>query len=1135
MEGANSVLKYVFFIFLFGFYSMSLWCQSPYGSFEDYGRYNGVYHTGINTLFEDSRGFFWIGSSDGLMRSDGVFFDTFSKENTFSSSLTDNTIKCIEEDVRNKVIWVGTSIGGINRFDITKKDSVNFYIEPDSSNTRGFVSVNAICQIDSTKFLVGTQSQGAYFFYPKNGVFIKLQSVFQRDIDFPKTIYRIVKAKNYIWICTSKGILQFSLGGEFLSSYFFNGKDFSIFPSGNDLSIPQVIEVSDNTIDFISNDFLGSFNWKENKVKIIYETESSIKLNCVEKDPKGYWLGTLNQGLLYLDLSSYSINHYRKNNEGNSVPNDMITDLKICQDSTVLWIATKDGLGKYDYHKSKFLQFNIEKLTNNELNSVFALAKDSYGNNWARGPQGLFRKEKVASKFSKVEVIGDRHVFRIFEDDSSRLWMPSDKGLISYDLKNKEFGFIEFEYYDFDTGDLNFITTYEYNDRDSSLWLMSKVGLIKFNVNTSDYDFFPLDSTHGLSNYRFTALKLTKDKNYFWIGSRRGELIKFDIKNKVYKKYNVKETQDNKYKPCIILDLAVDSVGKVWMATFGGGLLIFDESNTQVNRKMARDVFESYVYAIIDDENGNYWISTNYGIVKVNKKDNSTKLFSKADGTFCSEFNEGSCYRTKDGNILFGGINGFIEFNPKNIYKNVYVPKIYFSSFSENYSSTVYADEILDDVRYDVDSVITVQGDSELKIYAAVINFSLSNDNKIKWKLEDYDEEWKEGYSFETIIYSNLKRGSYILRLKGINNDGLESEDEAVLRINVHSKLIDTVVFKLLLVLLIVSLILLLIRVRALWQKSQKALLIERVNEKTEALTKANQELESSKEKIVNQKTELEIHRNYLEEIVELRTADLEQAKVKAEESDKLKTSFLANLSHEIRTPMNAIIGFSNLLMTGEFDEEQQKHFLNVINQSSESLLALINDIIDISRIETGNIELVKQETNIPDLIQEVSDELVFEKKSEEVKFVQSYNLSDADLELYIDRYRLKQIISNLLRNAFKFTANGYVKITVQSTDSEQLLKTGFSLKEDKETNFNPILFIIEDTGIGIKEEDHKLIFMPFQKAQDKKKLYDGMGLGLSIVRNLIDLFEGDIIVKSEYKKGTVFCFYINKNKHQFN
>ncbi len=1128
-------LKYIFYIIILGFFlslNVNVSGQSSFGSFVNYGRYEGVYHTGINSIIEDSKGFIWIGTSDGLMRTDGIFFDTFSKNNTFSSSLSDNTINCIEEDINKKVLWIGTSIGGINRFNMAKKDSVNFYIEPDSLNTRGFVSINSICQIDSAKFIVGTQYQGAYFFYPKQGVFIKLQDVCHQKFDFPKTIYKIHKGNHNIWICTSKGILQFDLHGVFLNSYFFQGNHFLKKPSNNNKSIIQVKEIDENNIEFISEKALYTFNWQRNKLNQLYQANEKTGLSCFEKDAKGYWLGTKNQGLIYYNKIQNKITNYHKNNVSTSIPNDIIKDLKICQHNSILWVATRDGLAKYDYHKSKFLQFNIEDLTNDELNSVYSLAKDSRGNYWVNGAAGFFRKTKYSSEFSKVNEVGDKYVLRIFEDFASKLWMLSNKGLIKYDLTTDQYRLIEFKFNNYSLSDLNFISDYASIKGDSNLWLISKVGLIKFNLSTEEYEVFPMANPEEISNYRYTSLQFSKNNDFIWIGSRRGDLIKFDVNNKSYKKVNVRKIKGNKYKPCIILDLAVDSLDNVWMATFGSGLLLYNENTNKVSYDLAKDVLESYVYGIIDDGKGHFWISSNQGIVKLNKKDNTTKLYNKGDGTFCSEFNDGSYFRALDGNLLFGGINGFIEFDPDGIYKNKYIPKVYISSYSENNSSTNYGEEILDDVRYDVDSVITVQGDSEIKLFVSVINYSLSNDNKIKWKLEGYDEDWKEGYAFETLNYSNLKKGSFKLRVKGINNDGVESKDDAILIINVKAKLVDTYVFQLFLVLLIFAIIMLLIRINALWQKSQKALLVEKVKEQTEELIITNKELEESRNKIFNQKTELEIHRNYLEEIVELRTSDLEEAKQKAEESDKLKTSFLANLSHEIRTPMNAIIGFSNLLLTDEFETDQQKHFINVINQSSESLLALINDIIDISRIETGNIELVKQETHIPKLIKEVADELVFEQKGQDVRFIQSYELAKDDLDLYIDRHRLKQIVSNLLRNAFKFTAEGYVKITVKSVDKEMLLNQGFYLNGVVKNNFKPILFVIEDSGIGIKEEDQKIIFEPFQKAQNKKKLYDGMGLGLSIVRNLVDLFGGDVIVKSEYKKGTTFCFYINKSDH---
>ncbi len=1135
MDEFRRAFKHIRYVIIIGIYfslSVQVTGQLSYGGFDIYGGSQGIFHSGMNTVLEDSKGYIWFGSTDGLIRTDGVFFDAFSKKNSFSSSLTDNTINCIVEDINAKYLWIGTTIGGVNRFDITRKDSVNFYIEPDSSNTKGFVTINSICQVDSSEFIVGTQSQGAYFFNAQQKTFRKLKEVCHQKAEFPETIYKIVKGKHYLWICTSKGVLQFTHHAEFLKSYFFQGDHFESESPKQGIPVLQIKEIDENSIEFISGNKLYLYNWFQNKLNLLFQTSESSSFSCFEKDDNGYWLGTLNQGLIYYNKLNKQTVHYRKYKDSESIPNDIIKDLKICQDNSVLWVATRDGIAKYDYHKSKFLQFDIDELTDNKLNFVYAIAKDSYCNYWVRGAGGLYKKSSGASKFSRVKEIGDRIILKIYEDANSCLWMLSDKGLIRYDILHDQYRIISFKYKSFAKEDLNFVSDYANVKGDSVLWLMSRAGMIKFNLITEKYEVMPISDAEHITKDRYTSTHFSVDNNYIWIGSRSGLLYKFDIKNRTYKKINIRKIFDDKYKPCIILDLAVDSMDNVLMATFGNGLLLYKEKLNSVSNELAKSVLESYVYGIIDDDNGNFWISSNQGIVRLNKRDKSTLLYSKSDGVFCSEFNDESYYKSLDGNILFGGMNGFIEFDPDNIYKNEYVPRIHISSYSEDNKLTTYGEEIIDDVRYNVDSAITVNGDSDLKFYASVVNYSLSSNNTIKWKLEGYDKEWKEGRVYNTMNYANLKRGRFALRVKGFNNDGVESNDEAVLMVNVKAKLVDTSIFKVFLVLLILTLVLLIIKINALWQKNQKALLVAHVNEKTEALTIATKELEESRNKIFNQKTELEIHRNYLEEIVDLRTSDLEKAKRKAEESDKLKTSFLANLSHEIRTPMNAIIGFSNLLLTGEFEMDQQKHFVKVINQSSESLLALINDIIDISRIETGNIELVKQETHIPKLIMEVIDELLFEKKSDNLKFIQTYELAKDELDLYIDRYRLKQIISNLLRNAFKFTAEGFVKIIVKSVDADILRDYGFSLNGVIKSGFKPVLFIIEDTGIGIKEEDQKIIFEPFQKAQNKKKIYEGMGLGLSIVRNLVDLFGGDIIVKSEFKKGTTFCFYINRNDY---
>jgi len=250
-------------------------------------------------------------------------------------------------------------------------------------------------------------------------------------------------------------------------------------------------------------------------------------------------------------------------------------------------------------------------------------------------------------------------------------------------------------------------------------------------------------------------------------------------------------------------------------------------------------------------------------------------------------------------------------------------------------------------------------------------------------------------------------------------------------------------------------------------------------------------------------------------DITEKRRAEekLKEAKEKAEESDRLKTAFLANMSHEIRTPMNGIIGFSNLLRNPDLTQEERNEFINHINNCGNTLLNLIDDIIDISKIESGQLKIKITECNINEIIDELYD--IFEntrklngKETIEIKTKKSLN--DNEASILTDHFRLKQILNNLMSNALKFTQKGFIEL-------------GYSLKN------NIIEFYVKDTGIGIPKEKQHIIFERFGQVLDANYFLNlkGTGLGLSISLNLIKLLGGEMWVESDTGKGSTFYFTI--------
>ncbi|HOO56885.1 MAG TPA: transporter substrate-binding domain-containing protein [bacterium] len=254
---------------------------------------------------------------------------------------------------------------------------------------------------------------------------------------------------------------------------------------------------------------------------------------------------------------------------------------------------------------------------------------------------------------------------------------------------------------------------------------------------------------------------------------------------------------------------------------------------------------------------------------------------------------------------------------------------------------------------------------------------------------------------------------------------------------------------------------------------------------------------------------ELQKHQENLEGLVDMRTAELEKAKVAAEDADRLKSVFMASMSHELRTPLNSIIGFTGIILmglSGELNDEQKKQ-LGMVKSSSEHLLSLISDVLDISKIEAGRIDLSHEEFDMRDIVNEVVITISPEAEKKDLKVVTEV---PGEINMLSDRRRVKQILMNLVGNAVKFTQEGYVKISVGIADD------GF------------VEICVTDTGIGISRENMHLLFNPFRQiGDDFEKKSEGTGLGLHLCKRLVALLGGKIWAESEFGRGSAFMFSI--------
>lgn len=380
------------------------------------------------------------------------------------------------------------------------------------------------------------------------------------------------------------------------------------------------------------------------------------------------------------------------------------------------------------------------------------------------------------------------------------------------------------------------------------------------------------------------------------------------------------------------------------------------------------------------------------------------------------------------------------------------------------------------------------------------------HDNKQYYqsRLLGIDTQWQNQGNKNSVTYTNLPPKNYTFEIRIANKNGQYSQT-ATLPFSVLKPLYKKIWFKILIMVLAIAFVSLgVIQIRKQQIKLQKE-----ISERTRKLEIAYKELLNKNTKIREQNRQIERHHSDLEQKVAERTQALEIAKQKAEESDKLKSSFLANMSHEIRTPLNAISGFSALISSDFYSQERKEKYVNIIKSNISSLLKLVEDILDISKIEAGQLTIEKEFFNVNATISDI-----YETFSEEIKNLRGdaltlrcNNLPSPETIIFnSDQIRIRQIIGNLMSNAIKFTHKGSIEL-------------GYEIKEKS------ILFWIKDTGIGIKKSDIDSIFNRFIKIEERNTSHRGTGLGLSISKSLTKMLNGNIWVESTINKGS--CFYV--------
>jgi len=1111
-------------IFLFFLFPAILFAQLEDIQFEHLKVEHGLSINTIECILQDSQGFIWLGTHDGLNRYDGYKFTIFRNDPSDPTSLSANRIFSIYED-RSGVLWIGTDTGGLNKFDREKEQFTYYTNDPSDPTSLNDVVVLSIYEDSSGDLWIGTDTGGLNKLVPGDNeesppTFIH----YKLDPDDPTRL-----SDNEVF-----SICEDNFGALWIGTY--GGGLNKLIPGDNEESPPTFIHFKHDPNDPSS---LSS-----NKVRSIYEDSSGdiwiatwgglIKLVLgddenspptfihYKHDPKeptslshdwvsfiyednsgDIWIGTEGGGLNKLipgdiEGSSPTFIHYKHDSKDpTSLSSNSV--LSVYEDNSgLLWIGTiGGGVNKFDKEKRKFNHYKHNPYDPASLSfySVLPIYEDNSGNIWiGTWGGGLNKFDKEKGKFNRYKhdpddptSLSDNEVFSICEDNSGVLWIGTLGGglnkLVPGDSEESPPTFIHYKHDPNNPKSLSDNKVYSiYEDSSGDLWIGTWRGLNKLvpgDNKESPPTFIHFnnnpDDPSSLSGYWITSIYEDRS-GALWIGTDDGSLNKLvpsdnEESHPTFIHYKHDPNDPTSLSINAILSIYEDKSGVIWIGTDGGGLNKFDREKIHFTHyRQINGLPNEMIYGILEDDHGNLWLSTSKGISKFNPQAETFRNYDERDGLQSNEFNAQAYLKSKSGEMFFGGINGFNVFHPDSIKDNTHIPPIIITDFQLLHKPVpVGFDEsrnrsILKKSITETKEIELTYEDYVFSFEFAALDFHTPEKNQYAYIMEGFEMDWNyTDANRRFVTYTNLDPGEYTFRVKGSNNDGVWNEAGTSIIIVITPPWWATWWAYVLYGFFIVSLF--------TW--------ITRFYLNRQRL-----------------KHQLELEHEHADKLGEI---------------DQMKSRFFANISHEFRTPLTLIFGPAKDIIE-ETNESKTKQNAGMIKRNASKLYNLVNQLLDISKLEAGKMTLETTEQNIIPLLKGLV--LSFTSLAERKKITLQLNTIEENLNVYIDKDKVEKIVNNLLSNAFKFTPEGgNIDFTVEKLIKEAEIR-------------------IADNGVGIPKERIDKIFDRFYQVDGSHtRESEGTGIGLALTKELVELHKGKIKVESKEEEGTTFTVLLPLGK----
>ncbi|NQZ05800.1 MAG: response regulator [Algicola sp.] len=1076
---------------------------------------DGLPSSAVTSILHDRQGFMWFGTYGGLVRYDGYSFKTFSSDKQNPHAISDNNVITLFEDSKGR-LWVGTVQGGLNRFDANTERFVHFKHNESIPQSIGSNNIRTIIEDKKGRLWIGNYEGGLNLFDESTNQF----KHFAHDANNPdslssNTVFALLEdSKGDLWIGTDGGLDRLIMpdltsNNEALDYRFIHYKHHQQDPHSlsNDL-ILDLLEDKTAKIWVATHNGLNRFDPKTQQ----FRRFSHLPGNSTPGSPQGLshnnvrsliedssgtlWAGTSGGGLNRYNAKQQSFVHFtHQTTNPNSLSDNYIR--AIAEDNQgALWIGTQHkGASKLDRKRQRFHHIKQQPSNQNDFNStvISAITKDKQGILWIGSDTGLIQYNSDRRIFihfyhqpTNPHSLSYDDVKITYIDSAGLLWIGTyGGGLNHYNANTGRFSHFKHNPADPQSISNDYINAI-YEDTNGILWIGTNGGgLNQYDGQDQTFVHYRHNEAnpHSISNDNVNAI-FEDSKGQMWLGTDGG-LNRFNRKTGQFVVSRHQANNPHSLSHDLIYAIVEGQSGILWLATNGGGLNKLDTQSMRFSHYAKKDGLSSDIIVGVEkDKFGQLWLGTNKGLSRFNPTTNTFNNYDKDDGLQGNQFLHSANFQSSDGELFFGGENGFNRFYPQDIVDDTEPPSVVLSDFLlANQSVPVIPNNqqnapdklTLSKAINRLEHLTLGYQQNMITFEFAGLHFTNPMKNQYAYQLQGQDKDWiYTDAKNRRATYGNLSAGDYIFRVKAGNRDGYWNEQGKSLKITVKSPPWLTWWAYLIYALVIASM---LYAAFFVYAQQQKLLGQKQKNRDEHALNQRLKQL------------------------------------------DKLKDEFLANTSHELRTPLNGIIGLTESLIDGIGGPQSKTSLANLsmVVASGKRLSNLVNDILDFSKLKNHSLTLNIQSIDLysmTEVVLTLSRPLVGQKNIELINSVKKDSPG-----VLADENRLAQILHNLVGNAIKFTEAG--KITVSAATSDE-----------------GIIISVTDTGIGIDKKHFASLFESFEQIEgDAQREQSGTGLGLSVSKQLVELHGGTITVESELGKGSTFSFNlpISEEKPQTN